>query len=269
MLKEKVIRALNARSWPSSVIEALGSRIGDAVGPTLRSVVGGQETGQSTPVELGCSKLGGLPHVDDSFTWPTEDGTDEPLALVCQLNLGEVSAADRTALPAAGMFYLFSIYDGDRAYGYEIDETTAEIVHIPQPGPLTTAERPEGLDDDGVFEERRLRLAPSLVCEAVGADGKPDSAVFDHSVVEAIEETLVANGGCPAALLRLLGNPHLRDREDRLMFDSLTHTLLLYIDGYAADRNAFGEGSFHVLIGNGDLERGQLGRAEILYRPGT
>lgn len=269
MLAEQVVRALNARSWPQSVIETLGPRIGDAVGPRLRPVIGGEETGPSTPVDLGGSKLGGLPHVDDSFTWPTEDGTDEPLALVCQLNLGEVPAADGTALPAAGMLYLFSIYDGDRAYGYEIDETTAKIVHIPQPGPLTTAERPEGLDDDGVFEERRLRLAPSLVCEELGADGKPDSAVFDHSVVEAIKETLVAGGGCPADLLRLLGNPHLRDREDRMMFDAQTHTLLLCVDGYAADQNAFGEGSFHVLIGNGDLERGQLGRAEILYRPGT
>ena len=84
-----------------------------------------------------------------------------------------------------------------------------------------------------------------------------------------IEETLVANGGCPAASLRLLGNPHLRDREDRVMFASPTHTLLLYVYGYTTDRNAFGEGSFQVLIGNGDLECGQLGRAEILYRPGT
>ncbi|MEU1321186.1 hypothetical protein [Streptomyces tibetensis] len=104
---------------------------------------------------------------------------------------------------------MFSIYHGDRAYGYEIDETTAKIVHIPQPRPLTAVERPEGLDANGAFEERRLRLAPSLVCQELGADGKPDSVVLDHCVLTAITETTAAGGGCPADLLRLHGNPHL------------------------------------------------------------
>ena len=36
-----------------------------------------------------------------------------------------------------------------------------------------------------------------------------------------------------------------------------------------AERLLLGEGSSQVLIGNGDLECGPLGRAEILYRPGT
>src|SRR5256885_11759114 len=139
MREDEVVSALNARSWPDYVPDRLGARVGDAVGPTLRPVVGRQAI---DAVTVGCSKLGGLPDVDAAFAWPTEDDTDEPLALVCQLRLAEAGPASGGVLPATGMLYLFSIYDGDRAYGDEIDNGTAKVIHVPEPGPLAPAERP-------------------------------------------------------------------------------------------------------------------------------
>jgi len=267
-LRAEVVQALNSRSWPPYVAEKLGPLVGDVVGPLLRPVVGARKMGRSTPAEVGCSKVGGRPHVDEAFVWPTEDDTDEPLALVCQVNLAEVATASRGALTATGMLYLFSIYDGDRAYGYEIDDSTAKIIHVPMPGPLAKAKRPDGLDDDGVFKERRLVLGPSLVCEEADGDGRPCAVRFDYSVESAIDEVLAAHGGGSDGVLRLLGNPHLHG-EYRNMVDPITDTLLLYVDGYAAAKNAFGEGSFHVLIGKADLASGQLDQASVTFTPGT
>ena len=121
---DDVVDALNGRPWPDYVQG--GSVLGrGAVGPSLRPVVGAivEPPGE---VPLGGSKVGGLPHVDGTFSWPTEDDSDDPLALVCQINLAEAGLAT-SLLPKQGMLYLFSIYDSDRAYGYEIDETTSRV----------------------------------------------------------------------------------------------------------------------------------------------
>jgi uncharacterized protein YwqG len=131
MLRDEVVRVLNEREWPQYVKDQLGARVGDAVAPTLRPVVGRRPV---DTVSVGCSKFGGLPDVDSTFEWPTEDDTHEPLALVCQLQLAEAGPASDGILPSTGMLYLFCIYDGDRAYGYEIDNSTAKVIHVPEPG---------------------------------------------------------------------------------------------------------------------------------------
>ena len=127
VLIDEVVRALNQRTWPEYVTDDLGPAVGDAVAPHLRLVVGGAPADPGHDVELGASKVGGLPHVDDRFRWPTEEGGDDPLALVCQINLSEAPGSVH-GLPPEGMLYLFSIYDADRAYGYEIDETTTRLL---------------------------------------------------------------------------------------------------------------------------------------------
>src|SRR5262249_30326590 len=145
VLIDEVVLALNARTWPDHVARDLGPSVGETVAPYLRLVVGAVV--QDATVPLGASKVGGLPHVDDDFRWPTEDGTDDALALVCQVNLAEAPTSVR-GLPDRGMLYLFSIYDSDRAYGYEIDETTTKLVYVREPGALSVAVAPDDLSED-------------------------------------------------------------------------------------------------------------------------
>jgi hypothetical protein len=267
VLNDEVIRALNERDWPDYVVERLGARVGDAVAPTLRPAVGRKRIDKVT---VGCSKFGGLPDVDSTFRWPTEDDTDEPLALVCQLRLAEAGPASGGVLPSTGMLYLFCIYDGDRAYGYEIDNGTAKVVHVPDPGPLARAPRPDGLGDEGVFREQPFVLLPSVVTEELDEDdGQPAHARFDASVEDAIDEVLGATGNGYTGSLRMLGNAHLWREETQDSFDMGTQTLLLYVSGWDVDQAAFGEGDFNLIIDNADLAAGRLGSVDIVYSPGT
>lgn len=262
---DQLTRALNGRQWPDYVHEQLGPLIGDAVAPFLSPVVGAEmEDPTGEPLPLGVSKVGGLPHVDGSFDWPVEDGTDEPLALVCQLNLDE---AGNPWL--RGMLYLFAIFDSDRAYGYEIHETTAKLLHVPQPGPLTVAARPQHLADDGLFEERRLRVGWSMLAGEADED-RARSKRFDYEVEKALDEEMTALGGVPCDEIRLLGMPHPFREETQELVDELSEPLLLlYVNGYAVQRHAFGEGEFHIVLEKADLDAGRLGGAEVMFEPGT
>ena len=263
---DQLTRALNGRQWPDYVHGQLGPLIGDAVAPFLSPVVGAEiaePTGEPLPV--GVSKAGGLPHVDGSFAWPVETGTREPLGLVCQVNLDEARHTEQLR----GMLYLFSIFDSDRAYGYEIDETTAKLLHVPQPGPLAVAARPEGLADDGLFEERRLHVSWSMLAGEADEDGAR-SKRFDYEVEKALDEEVSALGGVPCDEIRLLGMPHPFREETQEIVDELSEPrLLLYVNGYAVQRHAFGEGDFQVVLEKAALDAGRLGDAEVMFEPGT
>ncbi len=268
---DELVQALNSRQWPDYVHDQLGPLVGDAVAPFLCPVVGAAMAEPSPePLPVGASKVGGLPDVDQSFVWPVEDDTDEPLALVCQVNLDEVRQTGVTGGEAlGGMLYLFSIFDSDRAYGYEIDAATAKLLHVPQPGPLARAAQPEGLGEEGVFDERRLRVAMSMTTEEQGEDG-PESKRFDYEVEKAIDEELARLGGAPCDVVQLLGMAHPFREETQEFLDGMeAPRLLLYLNGYAVQRYAFGEGDFLVVATEADLARGHLHDAEILFEPGT
>jgi hypothetical protein len=268
---DELTRALNQRQWPGNVHEQLGAQVGDAVAPYLYPVVGAAMAEPSQqPLPIGVSKVGGLPHVDEAFVWPVEDGTDEPLALVCQINLDEVRKTGVAGTDGLlGMMYLFAIYDSDRAYGYEIDDTTAKLVHAARPGPLAMAQRPGGLAEEGLFAERQLRLGPSVVAEE--RDGEAtESKRFDYEVERAIDEELALLGGVSWDVVRLLGRPHPFREDTREQLEELgAPQLLLYVNGYAVQRYAFGEGEIHVVVDEAELAAGNLANAEILFEPGT
>jgi hypothetical protein len=268
VLIDEVVRALNQRTWSEYVTDELGPAVGDAVAPHLRLVVGGTPADPGRDVELGASKVGGLPHVDDRFRWPTEEGTDDPLALVCQINLAEAPRSVQ-GLPPKGMLYLFSIYDPDRAYGYEIDETTTRLVYVPNPGALKVAEPPDGLSEDGVLAERRLTLGPAVLTEQTDAEGGYQKARFDHDVEQAIDDEVVRRGGSPCGMVRLLGRAYPFRAETRELFDADSTILLLYVNGYAVGPYTFGEGDFHVVIDGDALAGGRLDAADVLFEPGT
>jgi hypothetical protein len=167
------------------------------------------------------------------------------------------------------MLYLFSIFDGDRAYGYEIDATTAKLLHVARPGPLAVAEQPKGLTEEGLFAERLLRVGPSMVTQERD-EGRPESKRFDYEVERALDEEMALLGGVSCDVVRLLGMAHPFREETREVLDELTSPrLLLYVNGYAVQRHAFGEGEFHVVVRDSDLAAARLDDAEILFEPGT
>jgi hypothetical protein len=270
VLIDEVVRALNERTWPDHVARDLGPSVGETVAPYLRLVIGAavEAVMEDGGVPLGASKVGGLPHVDDDFQWPTEDGTDDALALVCQVNLAEAPTSVR-GLPDRGMLYLFTIYDPDRAYGYEIDETTTKLVYVREPGPMAVAVAPDDLAEDGVLPERRLTLGPALLAEESTEDGGYREARFDYDVERAIDEEVVRRGGAPCGVVRLLGHAYPFRAETRELFDADSAILLLYVNGYAVGPYAWGEGDFHVVVDGDALASGRLAEAEVLFEPGT
>ncbi len=269
---DELAQALNARRWPEYVHGQLGAQVGDAVAPFLCPVVGAAVAEPAeAPLPAGVSKIGGLPHVDADFVWPVEDDTDEPLALVCQVNLDEVRQSGVAGSEGlSGMLYLFSIFDGDRAYGYEIDPATAKVLHVAQPGPLSVAQRPGALEEEGLFPERRLRLGRSVVAQEEQEEGGAQSKRFDYEVERAIDEELALLGGVPCGVVRLLGRPHpFREETAELISELEASHLLLYVNGYSVQRDAFGEGEFHVVLKEAELAAAKLDGAEILFEPGT
>lgn len=81
----------------------------------------GREGGNTS--ELGCSKVGGFPHVNEGFRWPKYFET--PLEFVAQINLADIEGSN---LPSNGMLLFFY------ASGVCVDEkghkNFIRVVHI-------------------------------------------------------------------------------------------------------------------------------------------
>ena len=118
------------------------------------------------PVGIGDSKVGGLPHVRDSFQWP--QFREFPLEFIAQLNCAEVNSP---ILPREGLLLFF--FD-NRHWGYSRkDEGSVCVVHYPsltnlsgrQP-PTLRRQRLWGLLSDSVYprvyQEAKLNIAPGV-----------------------------------------------------------------------------------------------------------
>jgi hypothetical protein len=267
--RANVLARLRAQ-WPQD-----GSLV-DRIDAALRPVVGMCFAGDDARVSLGASKTGGLPHVPAGFDWPVEEDTGAPLSLVCQVNLAEAAGAAPGHLPLSGMLYLFSIADGDRAYGYEIDDSTTAVRYEPDPGELTVAEAPEEFESgehegEGILPEKLLRVGPSFILQSQDDDDGdgPQAERFDYDVERAIDNAIEAAGGIPVGVARMLGDAHIFRDEEREGYDPVRQVLLLTVDGYATARHAFGEGTFHVLVDRDALAAGDPAKAEVVFEPGT
>lgn len=73
-----------------------------------------------TELELGVSKLGGLPDLPKGAEWIT--WKDEPLSFIAQLRISDITAHDvENALPQSGMLYFF--YDAEsQPWGYSPED---------------------------------------------------------------------------------------------------------------------------------------------------
>jgi hypothetical protein len=244
---ESLALKVSAQVFPEYV-KKTAAEIADEIRATAEVYVSAELTKKKTT--RGQSKIGGKPDVSASFEWPCEDGTDSPLAFLAQINLEEVAPHDfDKQLPAQGMLWFFTIADGDRAYGGEIDSTTTAVLYEPNPGPLKARTLPEELqeNEDATIEERGLAFGPCL-----SVAGRMDSGIR-----EIMDSCLRALGGKSGPLLML-------DTDEAS--EGIT---LADFDGYAIAQNAFGECALRFELAPADLKRGALEKAEISVDPGT
>ena len=206
----------------------------------------------------GRSKIGGVPDVPAGFAWPTEQDNDAaPLTFVAQIDLAEVHPHDLDhQLPETGMLWVFSIADGDRAYSYEIDDSTTALVYHPAPGELVPAEVP-ALEGEEI-EPRGLAFGPSF------SIGKR----FDGGVEDAIRHAIEQVGGRNGPV-RMLGSARFFREENKGAFDAGSDVVLVALDGYAIASQAFGEGSFTWFLARSALAAGKLDGAGVVFEPGT
>lgn len=204
---------------------------------------------KSGKAAVGQSKVGGKPDLPEEFEWPCEgDDEDAPLGFVAQINLAEVHAADvNNVLPATGMLWFFSILDGDRAYGHEIDSDTSVMRYEAKPGALKPHKLPELFDDneDAVIKQRVITFGPTVDVDSHDAD-----------VIELIAKALKKVGGVKGPVFMVKPSEG-------------GDVILASFDGYDIAPNAFGEGFLDFMINPKDLKKGKLDAAEVDFTTGT
>lgn len=203
------------------------------------------------PVRPGCSKVGGKPDLEAGFEWPTEEGDeDAPLQFIAQINLAEVHPHDFDGkLPAKGMLWFFSIADGNRAGGGEIDASTTAVRYAANPGELAAHDLPEAFadDDNAEIEEKVIAFGPTMVLP-----GRHDAGIR-----RLVDEAVRGAGGRKGPVFML--NEH-DDQEGIMLAD---------FDGYAIARYIFGEGALSFVLSAEDLAAGKLDAADTLFEGGT
>lgn len=108
----KVIDLVRAAGIPR-----IADEIENLIRPSIR--MRAHSVGESK-LEIGRSKIGGVPDLPASLSWPTWEGV--PLAFIGQINLAEVVQYDRAReLPHSGILYFF--YDAEeRAFGLDTSQ---------------------------------------------------------------------------------------------------------------------------------------------------
>ena len=112
-LIEKSVGPLDDRKLRAELAERYGlysrlREIDDIARPAVLLLTKAAKEGE---IPLGASKIGGLPDLPASASWPTYlDG--KPLAFLCQVDLGEIAKLGTIldGLPASGLLSLFSVW---------------------------------------------------------------------------------------------------------------------------------------------------------------
>lgn len=96
----------------------------------------------------GRSRLGGLPDMPESLSWP--EWQDRPLAFLAQIDLGELPPeSGELGLPSSGLLFFF--YDSQQeAWGFDpADRGAWRVLYAPAAGAERTA--PAMLDTDAIY----------------------------------------------------------------------------------------------------------------------
>jgi len=141
------------------------------------------------PIKLGCSKVGGHPHVNDAFSWPIYRET--PLEFVAQINLEELTNVGSHNLPQNGLLLVFYAQEN---FAYKKEEQGCfRVIYIPDTDNLRIQE-PEyqyikrlwGLLEPKVipenFSEHRIQFDQSdSLPDLDNADEIPSLSIFNES----------------------------------------------------------------------------------------
>lgn len=181
-------------------LAAFGQRLGEAgldrftgalmemARPSIRLVAE-----RALPAEtMRASRLGGLPDLPTTTSWPTND--DQPLSFIAQLNLADVAPHDvEGILPKDGLLAFFYEAVGQVAWGFDpADHGSAAVLYTPASARAERRDPPPELTHEGVFPSIRLAahaeltFAPweSFVVEALGMsrdEGFAYAGTFDSS----------------------------------------------------------------------------------------
>jgi uncharacterized protein YwqG len=123
-------------------------------------------------LEIGESRIGGLPDLPEAVSWPSAGG--RPLAFVAQFDLADVSRRlPGSELPSAGMLYFF--YDADEEpWGYRLaDRDGFRVIHHSQSADRLRRRRaPPGLETPPyrlqALTQRSERSFPDFFSPIVG-----------------------------------------------------------------------------------------------------
>lgn len=105
------------------------------------------DTEPSDSLEIGTSKLGGLPDLPSSITWPKNT------SFVCQLNLSDpllnsFICFNHLKIPKKGMLYFFLNYN----------EAQSKVLYYKENKELKRSEVPKWLNKDSIFQMKEMRF---------------------------------------------------------------------------------------------------------------
>jgi uncharacterized protein YwqG len=220
------------------VAAGLGQRVEALVGLTMPSVRLRAQLVEVGELPVGTTKLGGLPELPPSWSWPRARGG--PLSFVAQLNLAEVARLDRRyveVLPAAGLLVFFFDAVG-QWLGSDPGDRGGWQVRFIQPGtPLVRTHFPKDLPGDGRFGEVPLTAEPEVTVA-------PWESFVVAQIVPSLEEQLAYAAACVEVLgehedrviHRLLGHPDPIHGDMQLECQLLSNGICYYGDHDADPR---------------------------------
>ncbi len=237
---------------------------GAALAKRMRQVIGVKASRKKAA--LGASKLGGRPHAEPGFAWPTaknvwHGGAVEPLALIAQLNLAEMAPHDpHGVLPASGLVSFFMLpieYDpmAHRAH-----------THVVVGSEFVAHEPPAGLADaGGVFAERSLEFFPTVVFP----DPNGGFLSFDDGNERRIHRVLKKHGMRPAELDALLDGPRFSTGKVKRYSRKKDVILLRFFGEALGEESPWFETEMMLVAGREALAGGGLGDARIVIGENT
>lgn len=185
-------------------IRAAGlSRVQHALEKALRGAIRITSTPAPSVVEVGASRIGGMPDLPADENWPERAG--KPLAFLAQFRMPDVAPYDTARLlPHSGMMYFF--YDAEEQPWGSSDEGDGWKVIHREGERLEQREPPTNLPEACRFAPRAVRLSTETTLPdndsqfVQGLDLNEEEA-------EAYTELLGELGGGESGRHRFLGHP--------------------------------------------------------------
>lgn len=217
-------------------------------------------------LEVGESKLGGLPELPHGTEWP-KSSNGEPLSFLAQINLKQINdLSPNNSLPKSGFLYFF--YDsksqpsGDKAS----DSEGFKVIYSPlEAEPIDPQAIPEGLEDENIYLPCPLNFStdfnlPDYESQAIANLDLSDDELNAYSdLVGRMIETY----GCTGGISRLLGHADLIDSCSMSL--AKDWVLLLQLDSHDEASMLWGNGGrLYFFIEKAALESGDFSKTWLI-----